>query len=313
MHLQHLIPWSDLVACLSIDATEIKLPIGDCGRIHIIDKATEIKVASRKFLTPEKVCTAKDCVTLPELGVFSKNKLSPPTIQTKLRSTRTDDVKLKCFKDKFCQAVFEFVATAEKKYSADEMQHFTPLKPPEVLDMICTECRGQPCTYKCENFLVFSLYSSDQIEHLLWLNSRGEVSIGNALSQYYGGQAVGNGFAFLVEFHLLPFYLTANAIIACGYEAEPEKWGTLAPNRYFRSYIQYDCDYLTFIPSLRPLLNEDIFMRDMGKTLELLRELFRHIYLYVYLKKNFTSYTEERFREDFSSSLSHCFSFRHSY
>lgn len=313
MHLQHLIPWSDLVSCLHTDSTEIFLPVGDCGRIHIIDKATEIKVASRKFLTQEKICTAKDCVTLPELGVFSKNKISPPILKTRMRSTRSVSAKLKYFKDKFSEAVFEFIATAERKYSDEEMQHFTPLKQPEVIDIRCTECRYQPCQYKCQNFLVFSLFSSNQIEHLLWLNSKGEVSISNALSQLYGGQAVGNGFSFLIKHHLLPFYLTANAIIACGYEVEPEKWGNLAPTGYLRRYIQDDCDYLTFIPSLRPYLHEDVFMRDMKKTKELLSELFRHIYLYMYLKKNFTSYSDERIREDLNQALNYCFNFRSSF
>jgi hypothetical protein len=56
-------------------------------------------------------------------------------------------------------------------------------------------------------------------------------SISAALGQLYGGQAVGNGYRFLIIYHVLPFYLTANAIIACGYEGSPEKWGRLCQNK----------------------------------------------------------------------------------
>ena len=50
---------------------------------------------------------------------------------------------------------------------------------------------------------------------------------------------VGNGYRFLIIFHLLPFYLISNAIIACGYENNPNKWGQLNPDVNLSSYRLY--------------------------------------------------------------------------
>ena len=68
---------------------------------------------------------------------------------------------------------------------------------------------------------------------------------------------------FLIESHLLHFYLLANVIIACGYEGQPQKWGDLNPEsgRLWRLIVE-DCDFYTFIPKLRPLLAPDVFMKD---------------------------------------------------
>jgi len=181
----------------------------------------------------------------------------------------------------------EFVATEERKF--DSLTHYAENKivpENELLDMECIECMYHPCKYACENFVVFSLYSNYQIDKLLWLDSIGKVNVESALSQTYGGQFVGNGYLFLVS-HLLPFYFQCNAILACGYEADESKWGDLKPNAYFRRQLEYDCDFLTFIPSLRPYLHKDVFMKDMSKTMELLRIVFRHIYVYIFLLKRF--------------------------
>lgn len=317
MHLQHLIPWSELIPCLQVDPTQICLPVGECGRIHVNDKATEIKVQRRKFLKPKDICTDKDCKTLDVPGQFSKNKLSPPTLQTR-RPTKDIEVKkkLKFFREKFCKAIWEFVETEEKKYTDEIIKNFKPIGPAAVVDTECTECYSYPCRYNCEGFKVFSLYTNYEIEHLLWLDSRKEVSVGDALYKLYGGQAVGNGYQFLVIYHLLPFYITANAIIACGYESCEEKWGILStvnkPWGFMRS-LSSDCDFKTFIPSLRPYLHKDVFMRDMTKTMELLREVFRHIYVYFYLKKRFCSYTEERLRDEVRWPILSCLGFSFDY
>lgn len=280
--------------CLRVDNTEIKLPVGECGRIHLIDKATKMKVGSRKFLTADKICASNSCETKTELCTFSKNKLSEPILSLRRRNRvcRWRPGKLEYVNKKFYETVLEFVAAEEKKYEV-----LTPFSPDirldeELLDITCTECYGYgndcklDCKNECVNFLVFSLYSNFRIEKLLWLDSIGRVSIGHALRQNYGGQAVGNGYRYLVIHHLLPFYVRSNAIIACGYEANEEKWGELKTSQYFRESIQYhDHDFLTFIPHLRPYLHKDVYMKDMKKTMELLSIVFRYIYMYIYLMK----------------------------
>jgi len=187
----------------------------------------------------------------------------------------------------------EFVATEERKfnvithYSEDEI-----LPEKELIYMMCTECRQHPCKNYCQNFLVFSLYSNYQIDKLLWLDSIGKVNVKHALSQTYGGQAIGNGYMYLVLHHLLPFYVRSNAIIACGYEDDENKWGELQSKSSFRRDLENDHDFLTFVPTLRSYLHKDVFMKDMKKTTELLRIVFRHIYVYIFLIKRFNCYCD---------------------
>lgn len=294
MHLQHKIPWKELVKCLRIDDTEISLPVGECGNIHLIDKATKIKVLSRKFLSNDQICKLENCSTTTSLRSFSKNKLSPPNLSACSRrhnGWRKD--KLKFINEKFSETVLEFVREEEKKFNV--LTHYASAEivpEAELLYMRCTECYEYPCKNACEYFLVFSLYSNYQIDKLLWLDSIGKVSIRHALSKTYGGQAIGNGYMYLVLHHLLPFYVRSNAILACGYENDEQKWGELQPNSYFRRSLEYDNDFLTFIPALRPYLHKDVFMKDMKKTMELLKIVFRHIYVYIFLIKRFNCYCD---------------------
>lgn len=69
---------------------------------------------------------------------------------------------------------------------------------------------------------------------------------------------------FLIIHHLLPIYFLANVIIACGFEAQPGKWGSLNPEERWSLFddIMKDCDFLTFVPSLRSFLSLDVFMKD---------------------------------------------------
>jgi len=295
MHLKHKIPWEELVQCLRTDSTEISLPVGGCGKIHLIDKATKIKVSMRKFLTEDQICTSNECSNTTTLRNFSKNKLSQPSLSsstTRYNGWRME--KLKHINEKFAETVLEFVATEEGKFST--LKHYGEgeiVPESELLPMSCIECSCQPCEHGCTEFLVFSLYSNYQIDKLMWLDSVGEVSVKDSLNKTYGGQAVGNGYRFLIFQHLLPFYVRCNAILACGYEADELKWGELEPNAYFRKSLERDCDFLTFIPSLRPYLHKDVFMKDMDKTMELLKVIFRHIYVYIFLLRKFDCYYAE--------------------
>lgn len=310
MHLRHKIPWSDLVSCFRFDPTVILLPVGECGRIHLFNKATEIQVSHRKFLTPEQICTAKDCKTLPQPGSFSKNKSLPLTLTSKTRHcSEQDKKKLKYFVDKLVATVFEFVAMEEQKYRNEVIESFKPAAPIKLLDMPCLEHYTKSCQNNCKNCIVFSLFSSNQIDHLLWLDREGKVSVKDALNQYYGGQAVGNGYRFLIYYHLLPFYMTSNAIIACGYEGDEEKHGALAPDSFLRRSILHDCDFLTFIPSLRSFLEKDVFMKDMTRTMELLREIFRHIYVYIFLMKRF-NFCDDSLKYEVESAVQSCFNLK---
>lgn len=300
MHLQHKIPWKELVQCLRTDDTEITLPVGECGKIHLIDKATKIKVSSRKFLTNDQICFQSQCSNTTNLRSFSKNKLSQPILSScPRRHVGWRKEKLNFINQKFYDTVMEFVDSEERKFNSTTHYISGEIVPElELLHIRCIECRGYPCKNVCQNFLVFSLFSNYEIDKLLWLDSIGKVSVKNALNETYGGQAVGNGYMFLVLHHLLPFYVRCNAILACGYEDNEEQWGDLQSKSYFRRSLEYDCDFLTFIPNLRPYLHKDVFMKDVNKTMELLRIVFRHIYVYIFLIKRFNCYYIDIIKHD---------------
>ena len=109
---------------------------------------------------------------------------------------------------------------------------------------------------------------------------------------------------FLIESHLLHFYLLANVIIACGYEGQPQKWGDLNPEsgRLWRLIVE-DCDFYTFIPKLRPLLAPDVFMKDHDKTRELLKNCFEYIYFYYFLYTKHSCYNFDLLADDIETEV----------
>jgi len=134
--------------------------------------------------------------------------------------------------------------------------------------------------------------------------------IREALYLRYGGQAVGNGYRFLVFYHLLPFYLMSNVIIGCNYQNNPAKWGRLNPDEsYYCFYYQLmnDCDFLTFVPSLRKNLEKEVFMKDLEKTDDLLKRVFDHIYLYVLLGKRLMAFDETSFKFEVEEAIQSSF------
>jgi hypothetical protein len=68
-----------------------------------------------------------------------------------------------------------------------------------------------------------------------------------------------------------------------------------------------DCDFLTFVPSLRKYLEKEVFMKDLEKTEELLKRVFDHIYLYILLTKKFLGVDEKSLKDKVQGALKNCF------
>ena len=104
---------------------------------------------------------------------------------------------------------------------------------------------------------------------------------------------------FLFFYHLIPFYIMANMIMACEYEDQPRKWGSLSPESGpLMRNVSEDCDFYTFIPKLRPFLAPDIFMKDHNKTRELLKSCFEYMYLFFFIYTKFGGYTFDVLADD---------------
>jgi len=115
---------------------------------------------------------------------------------------------------------------------------------------------------------------------LLSLDQVGELDIKGALMENYGGQLVGNGIRFLL-FHLFWFYVASNLISAAGLWEQPDQWGPLAEDSYFRCDIAHDCDFFTFVPGWRTQLRlgevsvDACVIKDWSATTEIFRKIFR--------------------------------------
>ncbi|XP_055371342.1 uncharacterized protein LOC129605541 [Condylostylus longicornis] len=305
-HLSHKIPWNILENSLKTDKSSIILPVGDCGRIHCRDRKTEIKVQNRKFIKTEFICQDKGCETTGT-GYFSKNKMLPASLSARKVIENNQWKQLQYFCKKFTETVFEFIESEKAK--ANDVCDFY-IKTCDLnsfldSDVPCTECYGRCRDDVCDNFIVFSLFISGKVNILLKLDQIGRVNVRKALNQNYGGQAVGNGFRFLMDYHILPFYLITNVIIACNFQEDSTKWGILRPYSGYNlfSRIQYDCDYKTFIPNLRHLLQKNTFMKNADATHILLKECFKCIYQYVYLKNVMLNFSKKDFYEQLEQEL----------
>ena len=159
---------------------------------------------------------------------------------------------------------------------------------------------GEPA-YVPEHALFWALLSEssgeEDVRILLSLAARGRIDIPAALQAMYGGQAVGRGASFLLQYHVLPFYIYCNLIIACELQAHPDAWGLLRPDSPWREWLMRDCDFYTFIPSWRPLLA--VLFQDLEATKELLKRCFRLLYL----ARLMEAWTQEGFDFQRPSSL----------
>jgi hypothetical protein len=92
----------------------IELPIGNCGRIHLINRKTQIQVNHRKYLA-NQVCTDLECkVTVSK--VFRKSLKKKISLTREPNHRRTHNSKqLSHFIDCFSRAICEFAEMERKK------------------------------------------------------------------------------------------------------------------------------------------------------------------------------------------------------
>ena len=282
---------------------------GVCGRIHARSAEVRLQVQHRKYLTEEMLCSDLSCPTTRKKTFCrpaGKGKKEVFCIGYNRDHGRLKDPiaavhSIERFLVLFTKAIDDFAAQEVAKYPAERIWG-QALPTPEYLEETREKFYARPETYRPEHDLFWALLSEtnryefedaqrDGVEPeeepndlllLLSLAQRGQMDIPNALSMTYGGQAVGNGFRFLIIYHILPFYLWCNAIIACGWQKEPEKWGPLAgPAEEYnlRRQISEDCDFFTFIPSWRRLISPDLLFIDLDVTKDVLKRCFRLMYL----------------------------------
>ena len=291
------------------DSSAIVLPVGDCGRIHIKDNLQDSgngsnassssvrhQVENRKYITNDMICSVEGCPTTKQ-AVFSKNpkKRTPDLIGNNQLFTTEGAALIEHFVCEFNRATSEFADTEASKLSPQAIAKVTKNPPnKEYLDHIIWHFYGVSDesllpNYRCDHDIVYALLAGDKGDDdmltLMYLVSSGNIDMKAALSQYYGGQAVGHGVSFLF-YHLLRFYIISNVIIACDYQTQHEKWGLLKSLMHDISKDK-DCVFYTFIPCWREYLHPDVFMVDLTATMALLKKCFRILYILKFLLEKF--------------------------
>mmetsp|Transcript_17640 Transcript_17640/g.43413 ORF Transcript_17640/g.43413 Transcript_17640/m.43413 type:complete len:372 (+) Transcript_17640:104-1219(+) len=310
-HLSHLLPWNDLVELIrEHDPSEVYLPVGKtCGKIHARTPELERMVGRRNSYIPEEqIC--RDYTNCIETEEFPSNfgkkkgKLLPFAIigncdgGVKVKTLRTKEQKIKL--QRFVKAFSSTIQT----FARQELEKLTTIATtPEYkrkMKKIATNAYVETCEKAFRGKFQGTRFDreyalmaestplspgkkhNDDLAVLLYLDQIGQLNLSGALTEKYGGQAVGHGISFLMDY-LVPFYVHCNLIAAADYLLEPEKWGYLKDGSFFRNQLKEDCDFYTFIPSWRTALklewdtdNENSgLLRDWPATMEILRKTFR--------------------------------------
>jgi hypothetical protein len=284
LHLSHKVSWKDLLEYFVVYKDHgIELPIGNCGRIHLINRKTQIQVNHRKYLA-NQVCTDLECkVTASK--VFRKS-LKKKISLTRFRPNylRTYNTKqLSDFIDCFSRAICEFAETERKKVGQrNVVKTDLAVFHQEIIEKLKEEKRWlkseeemkwyRSWCSRCQLFTIL-IEAADAKK----LFSFSDKKIKSVLSCTHGGQAVGNNFNFL-SLHVLTVYLCTNLIVASGLQDNPEEWGPMRPGSYFRRELMYDCDGQTFLYSSRRFLTDDVYMKDWEAMRQLCKNCFQFLY-----------------------------------
>jgi len=282
VHLSHLVSWSDLVDhCTIYHDPGIKLPTGECGRVHPINKKTKLQVDQRKFLS-NKVCNDPDCKTTGH-KIFRKNKKKSISIPRDLIPPHIPDgSSLSRFIDQFTKAIQEFAQTERQKVQrsaleAADVEHVIKKlkdqgKWPEDESIMWHGCM-------CPVFSI--LIESGDAETLLSFSNQ---QIEAVLSCQHGGQAVGNNFRFLT-WHVVRAYMITNLIVAADLQDKPKEWGPMRPGSTCREDLTHDCDGQTFLFFSRQYLEDDVYMKDWEAMSQLCKNCFKYLYFVEMLRQ----------------------------
>ena len=282
-HLKHLIPWQVLSDLLLLNEDSgLTAPVGECNKIHIERKREEIQVEHRKYLE-NHICNSTTCPTKGTM-IFYKRKKLKLTIDKETRSlTQSKCKSLEYFVEKFVQAVNEFAETEMKKVNVDLADQTAGNN--EIIIKNLEERFPQRSFRGLWQDILYELIAHGELETILLLDKRKIIDIRQLLGENYGGQAVGNGFRFLIANHLLPCYFVSNLIISNNLENTPEMWGHMKTEGNVRKFLNYDCDGRTFIVNLRPFVQPQKYMIDIAGTSEMIKQIFSAIYIYYLLCK----------------------------
>ena len=291
-HLSRQLPWDNLGKCYSVVVGDpgIKLPVGDCGLIHLDAAATRKKVEMRPFLQ-DRVCKKRSCQrsSVSQERTFFK-KQSPKTkvhlgyIRDRKFALPEQQEALDYFVTKFQEVLAEFAETERQKYSQAAIEKAGKAFLANTLihnacnhhsssssssdSQTALQCKRSSSWRVLSFDFVYEMIEDGNVAELLYLQHHKQLDLKQYFEVNLGGQAVGNGHRFLSHF-LIKTYMFVNCLLATGPQdtpiaSSPSSSSPLSSlnNPYFNSlhtnsFLQElldDCDGRTFLENSRPWL-----------------------------------------------------------
>lgn len=202
--------------------------------------------------------------------------------------TQEQHTSLRWFLDRLTKTIHEFCATQLRKATEATMISSSTSTQRAKKEILATEILRQEENSSSWDIL-YDLISRGDVRTILILQESNRLAIRELLQQNFGGQAIGNGFVFLVVYHLLPFYLACNIIIITKNNIQSHEenlWDSLFTFDddgmvcHNGRSLGRDCDGRTFLEHLRPALRQGVFMRDYETTHDLIKQVFDAIIAY---------------------------------
>ncbi|MBL1073967.1 hypothetical protein JK358_06130 [Nocardia sp. 2] len=270
-HAAAQLDWVSLAALVrQYSDPGIELPVGVCGRIHLVDKHTAAQVDRRKYLK-DRVCEREGCAD-NGLSVFRKNQRYTVALPDELPRTSREIVYAHPRVTRFAEALAALIERTGKELAAE---HEVRRTSGESANHGGSQSDSMSdIGFRSDRFI--ALMEAGATDELL---THSHEEIWEVLDYRPGGQAVGNNLRFLL-YHVLHVYLRTNLIVAFGLEQRPQDWGSMSPGTGLRQEVMRDCDGATFLPHARRELAEGVYLADARAAEDLVTACFRYLVHY---------------------------------
>lgn len=268
LHYCHKLPWAKLVNFYrEYKHPPIKLPVGKCNKIHIVNNRVKNQLKNRTYLH-DRICSDSECKVIVKEAEFRKSeKLLNSFFISRNKRYEPHSVKEYFFK-RFVEAVFDYINTM-KKSNDDLIEKGYPRDYEQDNLTLCDRCNTFIMLIETKNLPALEKYDNQQLKDIFHCS--------------HGTQAVGRNMSFLF-YHVLCVYFLTNFIFATNNIKNISNWYKMKPNEYFRISLMCACDGQTFLPTCRKYLLNEVYMKNLDATKELCKKCFEFICIYTMLQ-----------------------------
>lgn len=306
-HLSHLINWHSIANCYYFytKPSEISLPVGPCGQIHLLDRGVQIQVEQRKgYISEAMVCSLPECnkkfndriKEAKEKGKefkISYEKFSKPKRKKRLTfpsiiSFEDNYKNLLSFFRSFVNALFSFVEQEKKFVSLEGIKSLKEPPSEEYIRGSIREILNKDDDYSQES-IIYCLLAKNDLASLAYLDHKGLINIDEEFSRDFSSQFMPKLYKNILK-NCMQQYFQINVLIKLGFDGELSKKESEILFKAYQENFQrvphnrsiFDC-YEMYLP-LWPYFRKEVLFVDLDKTKFLLKALFRHMVSYYTMK-----------------------------